>query len=218
VLFRSECSWGEVDYAALSSTFSCDGVPTIPSSRSPRWLGSLAAAMMAQHCHQLLVEQNQDPCLARHFVFDAGSHRAWSSRLERNQACRCPHESFSPELIRRAPEEIPLDDLLKLGQLSLPGMRFISGLVCTGCQSRRPLIYVQSRLDDLSLRCGRCRGQLRYLSTDLLHALGTANLNGKQRGLSLADVGIQPGDILRVGRSLYELSRNYSTEVGEGVR
>ncbi len=213
-----ECSWGEADYAALSSAISCHGVPSVPSSRSPKWLGFLAAAMMAQHCYGLLVERNRDPRLARNFVLDAGSHRAWSSRLERNQACRCPHESLAPEFIRRAPEETPLDDLLKLGQLSLPGMPFIRGLVCAACRSRRPFVYVQSRLDERNLGCDRCGGQLGYLATDLLNALGAGDLEGKQRGASLADVGIQAGDILRAGPALYELACSNSMEAGEGVR
>lgn len=196
-----ECAWSEADYAALEQRQLClNGAAASAPTQAPAALGALAAALQALECRRLLA--GDAGMAGRQLVLDADSRKLYQTAIALNPGCRFDHRIWPVE--GTAPETLTVGEVLEWGALSVPGRHFARSLTCRGCGRTRPTLRLTMPSGVLSLRCPRCKEQLRPLGFELLERL-QGDLPAGLRRRRLRDVGLRPGDVFQAGERFFEV-------------
>jgi hypothetical protein len=190
-----ECSWGEAEYAALETEYTCGADreisrPTMASSA----LAGLAASLLAAEIGKILSGDLAGSLASRQLIFDARNHQLHVTKGRRNPECRFDHQTWdAAEPWNCRPESTTVGDALNaLGSLRVDGHCWSKGdLVCPGCGRRLEGL----RLNRPPARCAECDrrmvsetfGTFAFLDREI--ARGSADL-------TLAQVGLRVGDII----------------------
>ena len=190
-----ECSWGEAEYAALETEYTCGADreisrPTMASSA----LAGLAASLLAAEIGKILSGDLAGSLASRQLIFDARNHQLHVTKGRRNPECRFDHQTWdAAEPWNCRPESTTVGDALNaLGSIRVDGHCWSKGdLVCPGCGRRLEGL----RLNRPPAHCAECNrrmvsetfGAVEFLDREI--ARGSADL-------TLAQVGLRVGDII----------------------
>ena len=193
-----ECSWGEAEYAALETEYTCGADreisrPTMASSA----LAGLAASLLAAEIGKILSGDLDGSLAARQLIFDARNHQLHVTKGRRNPECRFDHQTWdAAEPWNCRPETTTVGEVLNaLGSIRVDGHCWSNGdLVCPGCGRRLEGL----RLNRPAARCAECNrrmvsetfGTVEFLDREI--ASGSADL-------TLAQVGLRAGDMMTTG-------------------
>lgn len=200
-----ECGWSQADYEQLEVAFSCQGGEVrAAETRSPAYLGQLAASLQVAESHRLLAEQGPGGAggdQAFELLLDAGNHRFFRSRLTPSPGCRFSHGAAVAELLREHPAEVSLARVLEgAAGLEAEGDVFVRDLVCPGCGRQEPVLVRRRALRESPRFCQGCGEEMLALGFTMREVLEPSMLVGDAGGVSLAGAGFEPGDIFRVFR------------------
>lgn len=196
-----ECAWSDRDYALVEQVYPCNAPATAQSTDAPSGLGALAAALQAVECRRLL---SGDLSMAgKQLVMDAGSHRLLLTTIPRNQACRFDHRLWRIEGTLSA--ALPLDKVLAMGPLTVPGKFFTTVLFCLACGRRRNTLKLTDSAGLVTGRCRRCGGALQAPGFELMERLD-GGLPARLRRLPLCCLGLRPGDFLSAGDRHFQVN------------
>lgn len=198
-----ECAWADADYRMLEQRYPCDGseeAAPLPTG-APSALGALAAAMAALECRKMLNGNREHAAAGRQVVFDALGHHAVVTRFARNAACRFDHIRWTVDSLAWDLREKRLADLVALGggAALVPEQRFVQRRICPKCGASRRLFHLEAGLPVTFAHCPGCRVPTLTPGFDIVETL-TASMPPAVLGLTLAEAGLRPGDIVRAGR------------------
>jgi molybdopterin/thiamine biosynthesis adenylyltransferase len=207
-----ECGLGPEDYAALGLEYSCSA-GSMPATRSPAWLGGLAASLQASECERLLRGVACRPGAGWQWVVCADSGVSTITLFRRNPACRFDHETWRIELLGKSAAEMSLAEVLALrggngghARLSLHGHVFVRQLVCPDCGYTCPTLQLSRRLAADSCFCPLCPGRLASSGFHEVDALEASTIVAEDLGGMALDVlGFRGGDVVSVGATHYQL-------------
>ena len=231
-----ECGWSAADYAAADAEYGCDGRPgragqsaqserpgSTHATRSPTWLGGLAAAMQAAECARLLAVMSAALSASRpaggwQWVIDATGGSSVVTQFRRNPSCRFGHERWDIEPIARAPADVSLAEALSFAharepvdthaemRLTVPGRTFAQRVICVACGALRSALVLSHRLQATLGACTECGGALTASAFhDADHISRSIVAAAPAAPASLAALGFLPGDVFEVGGARYEL-------------
>jgi molybdopterin/thiamine biosynthesis adenylyltransferase len=191
-----ECAWGHDEYSLLEQEYLCGaGVAASHPTMASSALGALAASLMAIEIPRLLRGAPAESLAARQVVLDAEHRVIQVTAGRRNPWCRFDHRSWVVEPWQCRPETTTVAAALHtLGTLQIEGHRFACELVCPGCGHRERSL----RLNRPLARCPSCLRRMVSSGFGSLQRID-ASLVGEYANLTLAQVGLHPGDIVSSG-------------------
>lgn len=216
-----ECGLSEAHYDTMDRVLPCAGDPIdpraaeAPSTRAPAYLGALAASLAAAECEQLLDGHVNGSLVGRELVVSARHHTHFVTNLDRNPLCRFDHSSWKLEKLGAHPHEISVGQLLDgrfLGgsrggrdsrvELSVEPHRFVTRMLCNRCRRSGDALVLSGRA--ASAPCSACGGSRVPQHFYTLDRLTADALPAHFLSLSLADVGLQRGDLLSISSGTAE--------------
>ncbi len=196
-----ECGWHTDDYARLAQRGPCDAPVETASTNAPSHLGALAGALAAAECARLL-EQDYS-MVGRQFIVSADWHRAITTSYARNPACRFDHHNWSIETLKQAPADLTLQQTFALAagsgarSLAVESQSFATSRVCPACGREEHCLELERVVD--ARRCEHCGGRLRAPGFAIHETLSsTSRVSRRHAKHSLANLGLQPGDLLTI--------------------
>lgn len=216
-----ECSLSEEAYNTMDQVLPCAGEPgdrraaEAPGTRAPAYLGALAASLAAAECEHILRGRWDESLAGRELVISAQHHTHFVTHLDRNPHCRFDHESWTLEKLESRPHEISLKQVLD-GRL-LPGdreggdgrvelqvepHRFVTKTRCEECRRADDVLFLSGRAP--SKQCSVCSGPMVPQQFYTLDRLAADALPDHLLRRSLADVGLQQGDIFSLSAGMRE--------------
>jgi molybdopterin/thiamine biosynthesis adenylyltransferase len=198
-----ECQMTPDDYAALEQIYPCTGdrpVGPAPTNASSA-LGSLAAALQVIECTKLLDGDLARAAIGHEVLLNAGGHRHFVTRLRRNPHCLFDHATWDIKPIGTPATRLALGAVLGAAgavALRVDHRRFVTELTCPVCNSTREVVRLTDRLGPTARRCRRCRYTVTPRGFDLRDRLDASELSPKARRRSLAQLGLQSGDVFTV--------------------
>lgn len=194
-----ECGWNagkDGDYSLLEQEYLCgatkiSGFPSMSSSA----LGALAASLVAIEVAKFVRGEKADWGASRQLIFDAEHGVAQVTAERRNPWCRFDHRVWRLEPWITNPVTTTVRDALRaLGRVQVDGHHFVSEMVCPGCGRRDNA----PRLNRPLARCAACNRRMASSGFGALERLEPSCCDEFLR-LTLAQVGLQAGDILTSG-------------------
>ena len=200
------CGWSPRDWALAASEYSCAGTAATRATRAPAFLGATAASLMVHMLERFVAGVMIPQAEAETRTISLDSHRSWTTVVRRNPGCRCTHRAWNIEQLNRAADVCTLSELVNKGSLALPGMPMARNLRCE-CGSVRRTIYVAGRVSKAFARC-ECSRQMSIGALDLIDEISLSaleDLGPETPALTLADIGVSKGDIIRLGDRHFEV-------------
>ncbi len=194
-----ECSWNAGaggDYSLLEQEYLCGAgddskFPSMASST----LGALAASLLAIEIEKFSRTDSPGPLGSQQLILDAEHHVIQVTAERRNPWCRFDHRTWAIEPWKCDPAVATVREALRaLGSLQVDGHHFVSELVCAGCGRRENA----PRLNRPLARCPLCNRRMASAGFGSLERL-KREYAGEFMDLTLAQVGLRPGDILSSG-------------------
>jgi hypothetical protein len=163
--------------------------------------GSLAATLQATEIQKLISGDLENSIVGSEVLFDPGHQLHYVTRLGRNERCRFSHERYSLRSVRCA----SLGEAFELTpgrrdqkSLFVPDRPFVSRLICDACDDEERLWRLRASLDLFSLACPACARPRTIRGFDLADRRLAAGLTSAQLNRSLADLGIQEGEVFGI--------------------
>ncbi len=199
-----ECPWGEAEYAALETEYTCGADreisrPTMASSA----LAGLAASLLAVEIGKILSGDVDASLASRQLIFDARNHQLHVTTGRRNPQCRFDHQTWdAAEPWNCNPEATTVGDALHaLGRIRVDGHCWAnSDLICPGCGRR----LAGLRLNRPAARCVECDRRMVSESFGNFNFLDSALASGST-DLTLAQVGLRAGDMITTGVEVHDV-------------
>ena len=198
-----ECGLDDDDYADMSQQYPCAGAATSTApTNAPSSLGALAAALQVIECQKILAGDLDRAAVGREVLIDATWHRHYVTTLRRNPKCRFDHRIWEIEPLTTSAAQLSLAAATTVAEgpafLRVDRRRFVTGLICPACGASRRLLRLADRLSPAAQRCPRCPNALLYRGFDLRDRLDPAELPARARRRSLAQLGLQNGDVFTI--------------------
>ena len=201
-----ECAWSAADYALLEQRYPCGAANAPAPNGASSGLGALAAAMLALECGKLLAGELECAAVGRQVTLNARWHRTSVMSFRRNPQCRFDHVVWAVDALCCDTREMRLAGLLAdAGAACVPGHRFVRRLVCSACGGERRVFRLEAALDPVLRRCGACGGPMIAPGFDLVESLNGA-LPADVLSMTLADVGLRYGDVVKAGDHYLEIA------------
>ena len=210
-----ECGLTDAHYDTMDHALPCVGGSSdarageAPSTRAPAYLGALASSLAAAECERLLAGDIDESLAGRELVVSARYHTHFVTNLSRNPFCRFDHSTWSPEKLAARPHDISvgqvLDGRLLDGQfggsdtrveLRVEPHRFVTKTRCEVCRKVGDALFLSGRPANAS--CSVCGGSRVPQDFYTLDRLTADALPDHFRRLSLADIGLQRGDLFSI--------------------
>lgn len=218
-----QCAWDSRHYLSLEQEYPCDGADTAPpATRSPSFLGSLAASLQAVECSKLLEGDLEHAAEGKQVLIDACFHRHYLTRLPFNERCRFDHQVWEIERLGQDPGQMTLGQALALaGNGSSEGNRLAFSFrprvfvrktfSCPSCLDVNERIGLREALP-AHLTCERCGERTEEEIVGITPELDADALPPSVLGQSMVSIGFRPGDVFSVtspGRARrFEISGN----------
>jgi molybdopterin/thiamine biosynthesis adenylyltransferase len=212
-----ECAWSEDDYALVEQAYPCQIDDARHETGAPSSLAALAASLQAIECEKLLSADRRDALVGRQLLICAAHHRHYVTTLRRNDACRMPdHSGGWP--IRRSnidPASTTLAQLMAMAgvfcgspedvRIGVAGSLFATALTCRSCgrNSNDTGVFRGERRRPSA--CPACGGAQSVGGIDLHDTLALDAFPASARDQSLAELGLQQGDVLTLATSEREM-------------
>lgn len=216
-----ECGLSAAHYEAMDQRLPCatdTGDPRAseaPGTGVPAYLGALAASLAAAECERMLAGWLEGSLAGRELVVSARYHTQFVTNLIRDPHCRFDHSSWKLEKIDAHPSEISIWQVLN-GQL-LPGVsecsdsgvelnvephRFVTRTRCDRCHALGDALFLSGRPSTAPCSvCGGVRLPIHFYTLDRVAATALPDHLLRR---SLADVGLQRGDVLTISAGTTE--------------
>jgi len=204
-----QCGWSNEQYIALEHPYPCNGAEAnVPPTRSPSFLGSLAASLQAIECAKLLEGNLDRAIVGKQVLIDANSHKHYLTRLPFNGKCRFDHRVWEIEQLAQDPARITLGEALALcGNGSSENTRLAF--------SFRPKVFLRKRYSCLSCRaitewvavrealpahlvCERCGERTEGEIVGVAPQLDASALEPSLLAHSMVSIGFRKGDVFSV--------------------
>lgn len=216
-----ECGLTDAHYETMHHTLPCAGDSSnartgeAPSTRAPAYLGALAASLAAAECERLLAGDIDESLAGRELVVSARYHTHFVTNLGRNPRCRFDHSTWRPEKLVARPHDISvgqvLDGRLLDGrpdgsdtrvELRVEPHRFVTKTRCGRCYNVGDALFLSGRPGNTPCAvCGGSRVPQHFYTLDRLTADALPDHFRRQ---SLADVGLQRGDLFSISAGTAE--------------
>jgi molybdopterin/thiamine biosynthesis adenylyltransferase len=216
-----ECSLSEEAYNTMDQVLPCAGDPvdphvaTAPSTRSPAYLGALAASLAASECERIFSGRWDESLAGRELVMSAQHYTHFVTNLGRNPNCRFDHSSWVVEKLETRPHEVSLKQVLD-GQLltgewegadgrvelRVEPCRFVTKTRCDKCRNAGDVLFLSRRTPNT--QCSLCGGPMVPQHFYTLDSLAADALPNHMLRRSLADIGLQPGDVFSLSAGALE--------------
>jgi hypothetical protein len=210
------CGWSPQDWSLAAREYSCAGAFEGAPSRSPAFVGAMAASVMAHLLDRFIANDLPPSADARSWVFSLDAHRSWTTSIRRSSDCRCKHQSWAIEPLGHSAETCKLSDLTEAGLLAVPGMPVTTALRCD-CGSVRGSFRIAARLPETLVHCDSCGGKMSSGALDLFDEIDLSALEDfgpEVSALALADLGVSNGDIIRLGARHFEVGASVLFQEG----
>jgi molybdopterin/thiamine biosynthesis adenylyltransferase len=216
-----ECSLSEEAYNTMDQVLPCAGDPAdpraaeAPSTGAPAYLGALAASLAAAECEHILHGRWDESLAGRELVMSAQHHTHFVTNLGPNPRCRFDHQSWALEKLESRPHDISLkqvlDGRLLAGdrdggngrvELRVEPHRFVTKTRCDKCRYAGDVLFLSGRTTNT--QCSVCRGSMVPQHFYTLDRLAADALPDHMLRRSLADVGLQQGDVFSLSAGTLE--------------
>jgi len=206
-----QCAWDTAQYLALEQEYSCNGAEaTVPPTRSPSFLGSLAASLQAIECAKLLEGNLDRAALGKQILIDAEFHKQYLTRLPFNDQCRFDHQVWEIEQLDQDPGQVTLGEVLALGgngssenaRLAFafrPKVFVRKRYSCVSCRTITDRVGLREALPAL-LVCERCGERTEEEIVGVAPELDASGLDPSLLEHSMVSIGFRPGDVFTVMR------------------
>lgn len=203
-----ECTWSEVDYAALEQAYPCQGnSKSVTATNSPASLGAMTAGLAAIECQKLLASDVEHLLAGRQVMLDLRHHTHFVTTFRRNPVCRFDHKTWTVEHIGEPPERLTLLRLTEIASrggkpgtdwcIQMEGHGFAASQFCSVCEKALPMpVHLARRLSAAERRCPQCGGNMEIRGIDLLSCLAGETLDEQDVNRPLSSFGFQGGDIV----------------------
>ncbi len=207
-----QCSWTNEMYVALEHVYSCNGAEAmVPPTRSPSFLGSLAASLQVIECSKLLEGNLDRAIVGKQVLLDANSQRHYLTRLPHNDHCRFDHQVWDIEQIDQDPAQVTLGEALALGgngsagnaRLAFsfrPQVFFRKKFTCSSCPSVTERVGLREALPTY-VACDRCGETTEEEIVGIAPELAATALDPSLLGHSMVSIGFRKGDVFTVTNS-----------------
>ena len=198
-----ECAMSEHDYANMQQKLPCDRESA--PSRSPAYLGALAASLQAAECEKALRGQLDALPAGGEVVVSAGRHTHLVTTYPRNPHCRFDHAVWDIQSLRCSPGRLSLRRASSLnrgngtrasGRLRVEGRRFVMRHSCTGCGRSAVGLGLSGRV--AAPACRHCAGRPMvvqgFFTCDRLEAATCEQMPRR----TLRSLGFRRGDVFSV--------------------
>jgi molybdopterin/thiamine biosynthesis adenylyltransferase len=204
-----QCGWDTQQYLALEQEYPCNGADAaVPPTRSPSFLGSLAASLQAIECAKLLEGNLDRAAVGKQILINADSHKHYVTRLPFNDRCRFDHRVWEIEQLDQDPGQITLGEALDLGgkgstentRLAFsfrPKVFFRKRFSCPGCLFVTERVGLREALPAHSV-CERCGERTEEEIVGVAPELDGSALAPSLLGHSMVSIGFRPGDVFTV--------------------
>lgn len=203
-----QCTWDSRHYLSLENNYPCEADTTAPATRSPSFLGSLAASLQAVECAKLLEGNLDRAAVGKQVLIDANSHKHYLSKIPVNEHCRFDHQVWEIEPLDQDPGQITLGQALALGgddpsehaRLSFsfrPKVFFRKRFSCPSCLSSTVRIGLRDALP-AHLLCERCGERTDEEIVGITPELDSSTLAPSLLALSMVSIGFRAGDVFTV--------------------
>lgn len=201
-----ECGLNYQERAELDTVYPCSPVQPTPT-RSPAYLGQMAASLLGKECEQLLTGHMGHMAGGHQVLLDAANNRCIVSTRRRSPDCRFDHQSWSIQTFSRSPGAASLRQVLRrlvpvsggeIPRLRLHGDYFVHRLFCPKCSFSRKTLRLAGRIDDDFRRCPHCGTAMVVPGIDATDSLTLDHLTGVSPRLSLYALGLRRGDVFSV--------------------
>jgi molybdopterin/thiamine biosynthesis adenylyltransferase len=204
-----QCGWGVQQYLALEQHFPCDGADAkVPASRSPSFLGSLAASLQAIETAKLLEGNFDRAIVGKQVLIDAMSHRYFFTSLPFSDACRFDHRVWDIEQLDQDPAQITLGEALALGgngssesaRLAFafrPQVFLRKRFACVSCKQVTERVALREALP-AHLVCERCGARTEEEIVGMVPELDASALDTSLLAQSMVSIGFRQGDVITV--------------------
>lgn len=186
-----ECGWPPETYQSLPARHSC---AKVPATNAPAALGTLAASIAVI---RLLAAEGQGTLAETCEIVSTGAE-TFRSVIPRNPDCRFDHERIEVDPLRGVDFDQTIGSLfdrLQVDALRLPGFDWTRKIRCERCaKSSETLRVARGPVPEI---CGRCGGgMVRVQFYDVRGALMRETLTRDELSRTLAEAGLEPGDVL----------------------
>ena len=198
-----ECSFDDRDYEAIQAEYPCGaGLASEQPSDTSAALACLAASVGWLECQKILGGESHIAAEGRQVVVDARSHRLLSTSFRRRNECRFDHATWQFERVSWPLRQTSVAQALAVtGSIGVPGHRFLRCPACPKCGFALPGL----RLDRPQARCPV--DGARMTAPDFSGLLDRLDhqLPPELQGLSLAQIGLRAGDVIRGAEKTFEI-------------
>lgn len=204
-----QCGWSTEQYIALEHQYPCNGAEArVPPTRTPSFLGALAASLQAIECAKLL-EGNLDTSIAgKQVLIDANFHRHYLTRLPYNSDCRFDHRVWEIEQLDQDPAQITLGEALALGgngssvnaRIAFsfrPKVFLRKQYSCVSCGTVTERVALREALP-AHLVCERCGERTEEETVGMAPELDASALDPSVLDHSMVSMGFRHGDVITV--------------------
>ncbi len=210
-----ECAWSDVDYSALTQSYTCAGRQVrVASTAATASLGVVAAGLVGIALEQLSSGVLQNLGAGHQWMLDLANRRGHDTRYVRNPNCRFDHRQWTLDPIDVSLKETRLDGWFdRLEQESgtsaegrgcswqVVGRPFVRRLQCVHChRASRDRLLLSGGLSRARLRCRHCGHQQAAVAFDNLEWLTRELTSRRAARRTLAGLGIRDQDIVAVRR------------------
>ena len=200
-----ECGMNNQERAELDTVYPCSPVQPTPT-RSPAYLGQMAASLLGKECEQLLTDHMGHVAGGHQVLMDAANNRCIVSARRRSPDCPFDHRSWSVRPFRHSPGSVTLRRILRFlpvsesesPRLRLHGDVFVHRLLCPKCGFSRKTLRLAGRMDDDFRRCPHCGTAMVAPGIDITDTLTPDHLAGVPPRLSLYALGLRRGDVFSI--------------------
>ncbi len=204
-----QCGWSPEQYIALETRHPCsDADANVPPTRSPSFLGSLAASLQVIECAKLLEGNFDRAIVGKQVLIDADFQKHYLTRLPYNDNCRFDHRIWEIEPLDRDPSQITLGDALALGgdgssgnsRLAFafrPQVFFRKRFSCPACKFSIERVGLREALPTHPA-CERCGEATQEEIVGIVPELAAGSLDPSLFAHSMVSIGFRKGDVFTV--------------------
>lgn len=195
-----ECGLSGEERAIQESRYPCQQLTTEVASRSPAYLGMIAAGLQ---CHAALrILSGDQSCVhsGHQQLLDLSSGRSIVSTRRRSPDCPFDHRGWSIQSLDYPPDKVSLQRALQLAaskdaRLRVDGDAFVRRLLCPTCHTERETLFLAARLGPDDRICPQCGDAMVVPGISISDSLSMDQLTSAERTFSLQALGLRPGDV-----------------------
>jgi len=201
------CGWDDRDHALVEQVSSCSADRGPAPTNAPAALGAMVGGYAALRIRRLLgldVAEGRVAGLQHRMMAADGVLR--TVRHVRAAGCRADHAPLSIERLEAGPTELTPAEALALGGGAVGGVpvlqvfdrSFHVRLGCIDCGRGEPAVGLYAEHAPPTGVCPHCGGMTFASGADLREELHAGLLDETALARPLADLGLRPGEVIRV--------------------